>query len=91
MDEKALNYVYEENLKALPTMSTVLAYPGFWLKEPDTGVDWTKVLHADQEIILHKPLPPSGTVKATTKVKVKVSLFTLLAQLARKTASLFAH
>ncbi|MDF1831895.1 MAG: MaoC/PaaZ C-terminal domain-containing protein [Porticoccaceae bacterium] len=68
MDEKALNYVYEENLSALPTMATVLAYPGFWLKEPDTGVDWTKVLHADQEIILHKPLPPSGTVKATTKV-----------------------
>lgn len=68
MDEKALNYVYEENLSALPTMATVLAYPGFWLKEPDTGVDWTKVLHADQEIILHKPLPPSGTLKATTKV-----------------------
>ena len=68
LDEKALNYVYEENLSALPTMATVLAYPGFWLKEPDTGVDWTKVLHADQEIILHKPLPPAGTLKATTKV-----------------------
>lgn len=68
MDEKALNYVYEESLNALPTMAAVLAYPGFWLKEPDTGVDWTKVLHADQEIILHKPLPASGTVKATTKV-----------------------
>jgi len=68
LDVKALNYVYEENLSALPTMAAVLAYPGFWLKEPDTGVDWTKVLHADQEIILHKPLPPAGTVKATTKV-----------------------
>lgn len=68
MDEKALSYVYEDGLLAMPTMAAVLAYPGFWLKEPDTGVDWTKVLHADQEIILHKPLPASGTVKATTQV-----------------------
>lgn len=68
LDEKALPFVYEENLAALPTMAAVLAYPGFWIKDPDTGVDWTKVLHADQEIVIHKPLPPSGTVKATTQV-----------------------
>ena len=68
LDEKALPFVYEEKLAALPTMAAVLAYPGFWIKDPDTGVDWTKVLHADQEIIIHKPLPPSGTVKATSKV-----------------------
>ncbi len=68
LDEKALPFVYEENLAALPTMAAVLAYPGFWIKEPDTGVDWTKVLHADQEIVIHKPLPPSGTVKATPRV-----------------------
>ncbi len=65
---KALDFVYEAQLKALPTMAAVLAYPGFWLKEPDTGVDWTQVLHADQEIVIHKPLPPTGAVKATTRV-----------------------
>ena len=73
LDEKALPFVYEGvggegNLLTLPTMAGVLAYPGFWIKEPDTGVDWTKVLHADQEIVIHKPLPASGTVKATTRV-----------------------
>jgi len=67
-DEKALKYVYEDGLRPLPTMAAVLAYPGFWLKEPDTGVDWTKVLHADQEIILHRPLPAAATVRATTKI-----------------------
>lgn len=68
LDDKALPFVYEENLAALPTMAAVLAYPGFWIKDPDTGVDWTKVLHADQEIVIHSPLPSSGTVKATTRV-----------------------
>lgn len=68
LDTKALHFVYEERLKALPTMAAVLAYPGFWIKEPDTGVDWTQVLHADQEIVIHRPLPPAGTVKARTRV-----------------------
>jgi len=68
LDKKALRYVYEERLSCLPTMATVMAYPGFWIKEPDTGIDWTKVLHADQEIILHQTLPAEGTVKATTRV-----------------------
>jgi acyl dehydratase len=68
LDEQTLPFVYEDGLKALPSMSVVLAYPGFWAKEPDTGIDWVKVLHAGQDIIMHKPLPASGTVVATTRV-----------------------
>jgi acyl dehydratase len=68
LDEDSLRFVYEENLKVLPSQSVMLAHPGFWAKEEDTGLDWVKVLHAGQEIILHKELPASGTVEATTKV-----------------------
>ena len=68
LDEACLRFVYEDGLKALPSMSVVLAYPGFWAKEPDTGIDWIKILHAGQEMIIHKPLPASGTVEATTKI-----------------------
>src|SRR5689334_17327447 len=39
-DEQQLTFVYEKNLKALPTMAVVLGYPGFWVKELDTGIDW---------------------------------------------------
>ncbi len=67
-NEDCLRFVYEDGLKALPSMAVVLAYPGFWAKEPDTGIDWVRVLHAGQEVILHRPLPPSGRVEATTKV-----------------------
>ena len=49
--------MYEPNLSVLPTQACVLATPGFWLKAPDTGVDWRKVLHAEQRLTLHTALP----------------------------------
>lgn len=67
-NEDCLRFVYEDGLKALPSLAVVLAYPGFWAKEPDTGIDWVRVLHAGQEVILHRPLPASGRVEATTRV-----------------------
>lgn len=68
MDERQLRFVYEDGMAALPTMSVVLGYPGFWLKNPETGVDWVKVLHGEQGIIVHKPLPAEGTVVGRTRV-----------------------
>jgi len=68
LDEDCLKFVYEDGLKTLPSQANVLAYPGFWAKEPDTGIDWVRILHAGQEMIMHKPLPPSGHVEATTKI-----------------------
>lgn len=68
LDEECLRFVYEDDLKVLPSQSVMMAHPGFWAKEEDTGIDWVKVLHAGQEIIINKPLPPSGTVEATTRI-----------------------
>ena len=62
LDPGQLRHVYEEGLVALPTMAVVLAGPGFWLREPDTGVDWPKVLHGEQGLTLHRPLPVEGQV-----------------------------
>jgi acyl dehydratase len=67
-DRKQLDFVYEEGLKALPTMAVVLAYPGFWLKDPATGVDWKKVLHGEQGLKIHEPLPATGTVTGVTRI-----------------------
>jgi acyl dehydratase len=71
-DERQLGFVYEKSLRAAPTMAMVLAYPGFWVKEPDTGVDWVRVLHGEQSIVLHRPLPPEGTVVGRMRVKALV-------------------
>jgi acyl dehydratase len=62
MDEDELPFVYEKNLKVLPTMGTVLGHPGFWARRADTGIDWVKVVNGEQGIILHRPLAGAGTV-----------------------------
>jgi len=72
LDERQLQYVYEKNLKALPTMAAVLGYPGFWVKEPDTGIDWVRILHGEQSIRIHKPLPVAGTVVGKLHLKAIV-------------------
>jgi acyl dehydratase len=64
--------VYEgvdgRSLQALPTFANVLAYPGFWAREPDTGIDWRRLVHAEQQVVLHAPLPTSGRVTGHNRV-----------------------
>jgi acyl dehydratase len=64
-----LRYVYEEGLAAFPTMGNVLGYPGFWMKDPGTGVDWVRIMHGEQQLTLHRDLPTSGSVIGRTRVK----------------------
>ena len=69
LDAGQLRYVFEEpELIALPTMAAVLGTPGFWLRETSTGVTWETLLHGEQGIELHRPLPPAATVVAQTRV-----------------------
>src|SRR6056297_279868 len=68
-DDNELRFTFEEEgFDAVPTIAVVLAHPGFWVREPDSGVDWVKVLHGEQGIIWHKPMPPSATVIGQTRV-----------------------
>lgn len=57
-----LRFIYEKNLTAFPAMAAVLAQPKFWLNDPQTGIDWQHVLHAEQFLKIHNPLPTAGTV-----------------------------
>ncbi len=68
LDEQQLAFVYEKHLKVLPTMAVVLGYPGFWVKELDTGIDWVKVVAGEYDVQLHRPLAPRGTVIGRSRV-----------------------
>jgi acyl dehydratase len=68
MDNDELPFVYEESLKVLPTFAAVLGWPGFWVRELDTGIDWVKVVAGEQQLVLHRPLAPRGTVIGRTRV-----------------------
>lgn len=66
-DAGQLRYVYEKDLRAFPTMSVILGYPGFWVSDPRSTVDWVKVVHGEQRLTLHAPLPVSGVVTGRTR------------------------
>jgi acyl dehydratase len=68
MDDWQRRFVVESDLVALPTMAVVLGYPGFWLGNPETTVDATKLLHGEQSITLHRPLPVEGEVVGRTRI-----------------------
>lgn len=68
-DEQQLRFVYEDGLQVLPTYPVVLGHPGFWWKKPDTGVDWVRIVHGEQGLIIHKLPPPEGELIGRTRVK----------------------
>lgn len=68
LDADQLAFVYEKQLKVLPTFATVLGNPGFWSKELDTGIDWVKLVDGERDLILHRPLAPAATVIGRTRV-----------------------
>lgn len=68
MDLRQLPFVYERDLRAVPTMAAVLGYPGLWVSDPRTGIDWLKIVHGEQAVRFHRPLSPAATVVGLTRV-----------------------
>lgn len=70
-DDRQLRYVYEEcegGLRALPAMASVLSYAGHWSRDPALGLDWKRILHGEQRVRLHRPIPTEGRVVARTRI-----------------------
>jgi hypothetical protein len=67
-DKKELAYVYEDGLKTVPSMAVTMGYPGFWLRDPKTGVNWQQVLHGEQWLDIYKPLPTHGRIVGRSKI-----------------------
>lgn len=71
MDPLQLQYVDDTQARqplALPTMAVVLGFPGSWMQDPATGIDFTKIVHGEEELTLHAPLPAAGSVLAKHRV-----------------------
>jgi acyl dehydratase len=68
LNPSELRYVFEKNLVALPTMAVTLAYPGYWYRDLETGLDHVRVVHASEVATIHEPLPVEATVVAKPRV-----------------------
>jgi acyl dehydratase len=68
-----LPYVYEAALRGvLPTFATVISTLGDTeppkVSMPGVDVELSRVVHGRQELILHRPIPPSGQARAESRV-----------------------
>lgn len=71
VDERQLAFVNDTTPGtplALPTMAVILGYPGSWMRDPRSGIDFTMIVHGEESVVLHKPLPASGTVASRHRV-----------------------
>src|SRR5690606_25696905 len=53
--------------RVLPTMAVVLGAGGNVLSRVGE-IDWTKLLHAEQGIVLHREIPVEGTIEAASEI-----------------------
>lgn len=67
-DPAELKYVYEKSLVALPTQAVTLAASAMRLTDPAFGVNYRMLLHAEQTLTMHKPLPVEGTLISETAI-----------------------
>lgn len=67
LDDRELPFVYEKALVAMPTLATVIAWGARDVRT--LGVDYSKVLHGEQRLTLHRPLPVAARLSASTRTK----------------------
>ena len=67
LDEQELAFVYEKHLVALPSMATVIASGARDVRT--LGVNYALILHGEQKLTLHRPLPVSASLLVNTRTK----------------------
>lgn len=69
VDRDQLRYTYEKDLQVFPTMTAVLGHPKPWSADPASGIDRTKLVHGEQRLEMHAPLPAKGTIRARERIR----------------------
>ena len=68
VNEDELAFVYEQNLKVLPTFAVVMGYNAYVLRRPELGITWSHVVHGEHSVALHRPIAPEGTVIGRSRI-----------------------
>ena len=63
-----LDYAYERNLKVIPTFSIAMIFDFLGQVAAASNINLAGVLHGEQELIFHRPIPTSGSFVTTGKV-----------------------
>ncbi len=66
MNEDELRYTYENDLKTVPTLASVIAWGQRTIGQ--SGINYLLVVHGEQRLTMHQPLPPSATIISDERV-----------------------
>ncbi|HQQ25936.1 MAG TPA: SDR family NAD(P)-dependent oxidoreductase [Syntrophales bacterium] len=63
-----LNYVYEKDLKVIPSYSiaAIVNFPGEVIAA--SNINLAGILHGEQDLIFHNPIPPEGTLTTEGRI-----------------------
>src|SRR5512139_3646507 len=64
-----LMYVYENDLKTIPSFAVVVGYKLFAEFVTASGVNLAGILHGEHDLIIHAPIPPQGD-KLQTQARI---------------------
>lgn len=70
MNAAELPYVYENGLKTVPTMASVIAWGQRTIGQ--AGINYLMVVHGEQRLTVHKPLPAAATIISDERVTAAV-------------------
>ena len=63
-----LDYCYEKDLKVIPSFSIAAVFDFLSRIGAASNVDLAGILHGEQELIFHNPIPTEGSLKTTGKI-----------------------
>jgi NAD(P)-dependent dehydrogenase (short-subunit alcohol dehydrogenase family)/acyl dehydratase/putative sterol carrier protein len=64
-----LDYCYEQNLKVIPSFGITTMYDFMGELAATSKVNLAGILHGEQELIFHNPIPPEGTLTTQGAIK----------------------
>ncbi len=64
-----LEYVYEKDLKVIPTFSIASIIDFLFELGAKSNVNLAGILHGEQEIVFHRPIPIEGKFVTTGEIK----------------------
>jgi NAD(P)-dependent dehydrogenase (short-subunit alcohol dehydrogenase family)/acyl dehydratase/putative sterol carrier protein len=64
-----LDYTYEKKLKVIPSFAIAMIFDFFWEITAACNINVAGVLHGEQDLVLHNPIPPSGTMTTEGRIK----------------------
>jgi NAD(P)-dependent dehydrogenase (short-subunit alcohol dehydrogenase family)/acyl dehydratase/putative sterol carrier protein len=63
-----LDYCYEKDLKVIPSFSIAMIFDFLSQAAITSGVNLAGILHGEQELVFHNPIPNEGTLVTTGKI-----------------------